>query len=328
MIVRSCRSNGARRRSRGFVLVVVLVITCVLGLLLGQFAVSTQTDLELSRARARAVQLRAAAESGISLARAMLAADLAQKPAVDSLKDAWARGPMVVRFDEATITVTIRDENAKISLPQLMKSWGGDDARRLTQGLRLFAQEAPRDFGVEADELRAWTVANQFRLDLPEDAASKPLFALREVVAPAAGKHRAEEYVTVWTDGELNVNTAPAECLKYIWGGKGDRLVSELVSRRTRQPFGQPEEIFAVPGASEALRLPGSVRLSTTSTVFTIEVIAVAGPSRLCEQAVVTRADAGVPVLYRRTVSDLRITGEPREMTVNAFLQRGGGAAR
>jgi type II secretory pathway component PulK len=302
----------------------VLVISCVLGLLLGQFAVSTLTDMELSRARARAVQLRAAAESGVSLARAMLAADLAQRPVVDSLKDAWAKGPMVVHFDEATVTVTIRDENAKIPLPQLMKSWGGNDASRLTQGLRLFTQDAPKDFGVEADDLRRWVVAHQFRLDLPEEAAGKPLFALK-TAAPegAADKHRAEDYVTVWTDGELNVNTAPAECLKYVWGGNGNRLVEELLARRAQQPFTLPEEIFALPGASTALRLPGSVRLSTTSTVFLIEVQAVAGPSRLCEQAVVTRADASVPVLYRRTVSDVRVSGEPKEMTVNAFLQSG-----
>ena len=57
---------------------------------------------------------------------------------------------------------------------------------------------------------------------------------------------------------------------------------------------------------------------------FSLKMMAVAGPSRLCEQAVVTRADPGVPVLYRRTVSDLRVSGEPREMTVNAFLQSGG----
>ena len=194
---RPSRPHAARRRSGGFVLVMVLVISCVLGLLLGQFAVSMLTDMELSRARARAVQLRAAAESGVSLARAMLAADLAQRPVVDSLKDAWAKGPMVVHFDEATVTVTIRDENAKIPLPQLMKSWGGNDASRLTQGLRLFTQDAPKDFGVEADDLRRWVVAHQFRLDLPEEAAGKPLFALKTAApAGAAGKHRAEDYVT------------------------------------------------------------------------------------------------------------------------------------
>jgi type II secretory pathway component PulK len=131
----------------------------------------------------------------------------------------------------------------------------------------------------------------------------------------------------VWTDGELNVNTAPAECLKYVWGGKGNQLVEALLARRTKQPFVLPEEIFALPGASTALRLPGSVKLSTTSTVFLIEVVAVAGPSRLCEQAVVTRADPGVPVLYRRTVGDVRVSGEPRAMTASAFLQSGRSSA-
>jgi type II secretory pathway component PulK len=313
----------------GFVLVVVLVISCALGVLLGQFAVSTLTDLELNRARARAVQLRAAAESGVALARAMLAADLRQRPAVDSPKDAWAQGPMVVRIGEAAVTVTIRDENAKISLPHLMKSWGGDDARRLTQALRLFTQEAPGEFGIGADDLRRWVVANQFRLDLPEQAAARPLF---QVKAAAAGPgKRPEDYVTVWTDGELNVNTAPAECLRYAWGDRAGQFVGELVKRRARTPFTAAEEVLALPGASTALRLPGAMRLSTTSTVFSIEVEAVAGPSRFCEQAVVTRAQPGVPVLFRRAVGDVRVGGKPRQMTADDFLHggvpRAGGAS-
>jgi len=296
-------------------------MSCALSVLLGQFAVSTLTELELDRARARAVQLRAAAESGVALGRAMLAADAGQRPAVDSLKDAWAQGPMLVRIGGAAVTVTIRDENAKISLPQLMKAWGGDDARRLTHALRMFAQEAPGDFGVKADDLRRWVVAGQFRLDLPNALAGKPLFRLK--AADPDPRHRPEDYFTVWTDGELNVNTAPAACLRYAWGGAASSFVRELVRRRVRTPFTTTEEIFALQGASTALRLPGSMRLSTTSNVFTIEVEATAGPSRFCEQAVVTRAQPGVPVLYRRTVSDVRVSGKPREMTVDAFLRSG-----
>ncbi len=309
------------RGRRGFVLLVVLVMSCGLGVLLGQFAVSTLTGLELDRARARAVQLRAAAESGVTLARAMLAADLAQRPAVDSLKDAWAQGPMLVRIGGAAVTVTIHDENAKISLPQLVKAWGGDDARRLAHGLRMFTQEAPRDFGLKADDVRRWAVAGQFRLELPKEAAGKPLFRLK--AAEPDPKHRPQDYLTVWTDGELNVNTAPAECLRYAWGDGAASFVQELVRRRVRSPFTTTEEIFALQGASTALRLPGSMRLSTTSSVFSIEVAATLGPSRYCEEAVVTRARPGVPALFRRAVDDVRVAGKPREMTVDAFLRGG-----
>ena len=56
--------RSARRRSRGFVLVAVLLISCVLSLLAAQVAVSSLTDLELSRARGRSAQLRAALDSG------------------------------------------------------------------------------------------------------------------------------------------------------------------------------------------------------------------------------------------------------------------------
>jgi type II secretory pathway component PulK len=309
------------RRRRGFTLVVVLVMSCALSVLLGQFAVSTLTGLELDRARARSVQLRAAAESGVTLARAMLAADLLQRPAVDSLKDAWALGPMTVRIGEATVTVTIRDENAKIPLPQLLKAQGGSDPRRLTQALRMFTQEAPRDFGVSAADARRWIVANQFRLDLPDGSASGPLF--RVSAASPDPAHRPDDCFTVWTDGELNVNTAPVACLRYAWGEDADRFIRALVAGRARTPFTTAQEVLALPGASSALRLPGSVRLSTTSNVFTIDVKAVAGPSRYCEQAVVTRLLPGVPVLYRQAVEDAGISGKPREMTPSDFLKAG-----
>ncbi len=249
------------RRRKGFVLLVVLVMSCALSVLLGQFVVSTLTGLELDRARARAVQLRAAAESGVTLARAMLAADLAHRPPVDSLKDAWAQGPMLVRIGDAAVTVTMRDENAKISLPQLIKAWGAGDARRLTHALRMLAQEAPHDFGLKSDDLRRWLVAEQFRLDLPKELAGKPLFGLK--AAEPDPEHRPEDYFTVWTDGELNVNTAPAACLRYAWGSGADAFVQDLVRRRARAPFVTAEDVFSLQGASTALRLPGSMRLST-----------------------------------------------------------------
>jgi len=315
--------KGRTCRRSGFVLVVVLVMSCVLALVVGQFAVSTLTDLEVSRARARAAQLRAAADSGIELARAMLAADLARRPPVDSLRDVWAQGPMTVRLGETTVTVTIRDENAKISLPHLMKSWDSENAARLSRAFRMFARSAPRDLKVSAAALRRWVVENQYRLDLPPGPAGAPLFRV-EASADTSGR-RPQDVLTVWTDGELNVNTAPPECLEYLWGERGERLVRELVRRRKRQPFITADEVFALPGASSALRLPGSVRLTTTSSVFLIEVEAVAGPSRLCRQAVVSRAEPGVPVLYRRTVGDVRVEGKAKEMAPEDFLH--GGAA-
>ncbi len=301
----------------GFALVAVLVIVCVLALLVGRLSVSTMTELELARSRARAVELRAALESGVALARCMLAVDRDEGPPGDSAEDAWARGPMQVRIGDVDVIMNIRDENSKVSVPHVLAATRPADAREFGRALRLFVRESARAFGAEEDEVRRWLVSRQHMLDLPERLAGGPLFDVEG--AGSGAVLPVGRYLTVWTDGGLNVNTAPREAMEYLWGRGNERLVRAVIERREEKPFARPEEVFALPGAGQTLRRPGSMRVLTESRVFEIEIVAQSGPARLCERVIVTRREPDVPVLFRQLVPHVSFRGEPRRVGIAAF---------
>jgi len=318
-------ASWTRERSGGFVLLVVLVVTCLLGLVLAQLTVSTQVDLELSRAWSRSAQLRGALDSAVALACAFLS-EGGQLSGVDSLEDAWAQGPFVLHFSDVAVTFAVDDEGAKLSLPHLVGLSADRKAGAIKTALRHFVQEASVAWGVPADDLRRWIVAHQFRLDLPEDLARAPLFSVAPHAAAsvASTEPSANDFLTVWTDGSVNVNTASRECLAHLWGRRGEALAGTVVSRRVQEPFTRPEQVFSLPGASRVLRLPGNTRLSTTSTVFRIRVQAASGPSRLCETVVVVRDEGGVRVVFRRPVPAVHFAREPKQTDVAVLLTAAG----
>jgi len=311
------RKPCADRARAGFVLVAVLVIACVLALLVGRLSVSTMTELELSRSRARAVQLRAALESGAALARSMLAVDMREGGRSDSAEDAWAQGPMRVRLGDVDVTLNIRDEDSKVSVPHALAGTRPDDARELERALRHFVQKTARSFDVGEDQVRRWIVSRQHRLDLPEKLAGAPLFEVEG--GPAGAVLPVGRFLTVWTGGSVNVNTAPRECLQYLWGRGSDRLVDAVVEHREEEPFTRPAEVFALSSAGRTLRRPGGMRIVTESRVFEIEVMAESGPARLCERLVVTRHQPEVPVVFRQLVPGVSFRAEPRDVGICAF---------
>jgi type II secretory pathway component PulK len=307
-----------RRRSGGFVLVAVLLLTCVLSLLVAHMASGALTELELARARARRAKLTAAVESGLSLARLMVAARAREKST--GAPEPWAGGPVRLNPGNASVTFHVEDENGRISVPHLIRAGNADTPRELRKHLQRFAQESADAFELDEDEIFRWIVAHQFQLDLPEKLRGEPLFSVERSSPGADRAPRPGDFLTVWTDGTLNVNTAPRECLEFLWGETGERFIEAVVSRREDEPFQHSEELFALPGSARLLRSTPGVRLTTRGTVFRIELEAVAGPSRLCEEAIVSADQPGVPVIYRRLIPSTSISGEPREMDVRAFV--------
>ncbi len=307
----------------GFALLAVLLLTAVLGLLAAQMAVSTLTDLELSQARMRRMRLRVALDGATDLARAMLATDWADAAEPDSLHDRWALGPMRVRIGEVSVTLAVRDENARVSLPHVVASRRPDDERELRNQLRLFVREASRVFGPREEAIRRWVVAHQFRLGLPEEMAAEALFDLP--AGPGGTEPPAEElpgrFLTTWTDGSLNVNTAPRECLEFVWGEDADRFLDALLERREEEPFRKAQEVFSLPDASRLLRLPPGVRLTTHSPVLTLEMEARLGPARFCRRVVLRRDWPWTPILLRQDVPQVELTGEIREITPAEFIE-------
>lgn len=309
-----------RRWRGGFVLVAVLVLTCLLTVLVGRLTISTMTDLELSRARAQAVKNRAALESGIALARALLVLHR-REAEVDTLDDPWREGALT--FDQGGVAVTmgIEDEESKLPVVQLLEAHDPQDSRQFKKGLLHFIQRASTDLRLDGDDVRRWLVTNQFLLNLPADLADSILFE----VPGSGGSPAAEALLTAWTDGVVNVNTASRECLLFLWGSEAKGLVEAVLTHRAGEPFVTPEEVFALPGGGRVLRPPKGVRLAAQSNVFTVSVQAHSGPSRACMRAVLVRRNGRVDVVFRQNVSEVELPAPARPLNLGnlAIAQRG-----
>ncbi len=302
----------------GFVLATVLAICAFASLIVAQLAVSTHAELELARSRARRAELRVALESGVSLARAVLAAEMdGEEPGVPP---PWAGGPLRMRLGEVDCTLSIEDEGAKFPVSSVLGAASRGGARQRTMALESFVRDAAEAFGLEAAVLRAWVVQRRFRLNLPDKLAGEPLFR-SAVHAPADGALPPEAQLTVWTAGSVNVNTAPAPVLRMAAGDASGRFVQALLKRRSDGPLQSEAEVAALAGLTRPRR---GVQFATASSTFAVTVHVRAGPSRMARRVVLRRERGGVRVIARLRAASGRTPKESRPTTVAALLRAAG----
>ncbi len=116
--------------SRGYVLIIVLIITSLLFSLMGEFISVSQTNVRYIRKFDRRIKASYIARSGFMLARYILEADSRGLGAglipgtntdknTDTYKDIWAIDFPELPVEEGTLKLRIIDENSKINLSVL-----------------------------------------------------------------------------------------------------------------------------------------------------------------------------------------------------------------
>jgi type II secretory pathway component PulK len=200
---------------RGVALVIVLGLLIVLGTLAGEIVRAVRLETHtIASLRARTVG-RYAAESGIALAEQRLrtlldsATSTPDRIAVLNDRDAWLAPLREVGLGDARFGVTVVDLNARLDLNH-------SDTTTLRN---LFARFT--------GERRASTIAAAIR--------EAPLARIGELAAiPGVDPSLAlavAPYVTVSSDGSVNVNSAPEPVLASL-AGLGEAGARNLLQRR------------------------------------------------------------------------------------------------
>ncbi len=238
-------SHGRNRR--GVALVLVLWLLVVLGLASLQILALARSRLDMANlARSRVVS-RYAAESGVVAARELLEQMLSDATSPldqarvfgDFEREVEAWGPR--RLETARFQVVVEDLNARVDLNAssppvlqgLLRQFVSDAAaEELVRALR------GGETGAEALDDTASAVASGPRLRSgsgQEVGAPPPLMRLEELSrVPGFGDTLAAAlapYVTVWSDGLIDVNAAPVEVLAAV-PYVGDVAARSLVSAR------------------------------------------------------------------------------------------------
>lgn len=272
------RGRGRPAR-RGFILVTVLLVStmllsCAMGYAWYARGQIRRVMKERSVLQARSIAYVLAGE----VARGLVM----DKSAYDSKKEPWFK-PMIFPIPEIGIlTVEVTPLNDRIPIASLflpdgetlrleMKSvwenlWSllkADDVGNIVLDF-LDANKMPRLGGREDKKwLNRPVVSLSELLAIPE--------VTREILSGTFDRAGLEAYCTVWSDGKININMAPAHVLELF--DDIDRNVAEdIIEARADKPFENIGDVAAV-GSFPQQSLPKLMNLiSFTSTFFRVTI--------------------------------------------------------
>lgn len=204
------------------------------------------------------------AESGVALGRLVLRLD-AEDNAYDALDDAWTKA-VPFELGEGTLNVVIEDEERKINLNTLVLPNGNapDDQklsifRRLLEILEidpsladaivdwLDNDDTPRVGGAESSYYSSQPFPYRSKNDLLDTVDELRL--VRGVTLEVFEKLRP--FVTVYSSGKINLNTAPKQILMALSAGQDaadageitEATAEEIIGYRKEKPFRKIEEV-------------------------------------------------------------------------------------
>jgi|GEM_PF-120749 len=282
------------RGERGTALVLTLLIIITLaGLTLG-FSGESGVELTLAgytKDSARAYQL---ARSGINIALELLAKD--EDFEMDSFNEDWRKfGSMPLAEGMAEVGVSFYggmiDENSKINVNLLRNSQGDIDEKREAQMRRLFrALGIPEERlnplldWLDADDIERQDGAEGYfyqNLEDPYECANGPFLTVGQIFLVRGmreferfGEKKSKklmDFLTIHSDGKININTAPKEVLESLSDGIDSALASAIVEHRKEEPFESVQDLTKVAGMDGNVLAEIGPWITVKSSTFSIE---------------------------------------------------------
>jgi general secretion pathway protein K len=316
------------RKVEAFALVSVLVLVSVLSLVALEFSQRSVLHLRTTMNYAQSKKASSYAFGGYQAALSLLMNDTND---YDGPGDVWFGDLPAVPFGSGIVSVRIEDEQARFNVTKLVTEFGFEDKRRATMLSRLFEELAVEPRLV--DGLVDWQDSDDLSLPDGAEAAyyasrtppsaprNKPMLSAGEIlvvrdfdrdlfflpparrsVTALEGLSALSEYVTVYGDGKLNINTAPVPVMQCLSADMDRSIAEDIAKRREKEPFGKIEDLKEVESVSDVLYDEISSLITVKSAVFRVEAAGTVGApgGEISEvvTAVVTRQGTGVRVVY------------------------------
>jgi general secretion pathway protein K len=280
---------------RGTALVLTLLIIITLaGLTLG-FSGESGVELTLAgymKDSTRAYQL---ARSGVNIALERLARD--EDFNMDTFNEDWRKFgslPEAEGLVEEGVSFSggMIDENSKININLLRNSQGEIDEKREAQMRRLF-----RALGLNEERLNPvldWLDADDIErqdgaegyfyqnLEEPYECANGPFLTVGQVLLVRGmrdldrfGENKSkslQDYLTIYSDGKININTASKEVLESLSESMDSALAEAIVEYRKEESFETVDDLSKVPGMDDTVLAEIGEWITVESSTFSIEV--------------------------------------------------------
>jgi len=309
------------RDRKGVALILVLVVIVLMVGLVVEFSYNMKVDVTLAANQRDELKAYLIALSGAELAKLILMED---DPSYDALDEEWAHFQempgTISEGDEGLFRGMIFDEAALFPINALIGDDGKVDEARLRQLERLFdllgidpqlidaildwldPDDAPRPFGAEDPYYQG--------LSSPYPCKDGPFITpeelilvegmKRELLYGEEGRAGLINYLSTFSDGKINVNTAPPIILQTLSDGIDEVIADTIVSYREREPFLSPEDLQRVPGITHEVYEEIKDYITTKSSVFSIRVEGEVRDIRRAVLMVVRRDPIGFSTLFWR----------------------------
>lgn len=278
---------------RGIALILVLVVIALLVSLVVDFSYTMRVDLTLAANLRDETKALYTARSGTEVARLMLKED---DPVYDSLDEDWAQFTehpgFISQDDEGRFKGTIKDEASKIAINELVTEAGEVDEDRLKQLTRLFQLleldldliDPILDWLDPDDRPRPLGAEDEYYLGLspPYPCKDSPLSAVEELLLVKGmtedifygdeEKKGLVHYLTTFSEGKVNINTAPSLVLQTLSDSIDEGLAQALLDYRQEEPFKTIEEVNNVPGVTAEIYSEINPVITVQSSTFSLRV--------------------------------------------------------
>ncbi|MDQ7083208.1 MAG: type II secretion system protein GspK [Aquificota bacterium] len=171
----------------------------------------------------------------------------------DSLMDPWSF-PVEVETEEGYLRVVIVDEDRFLNLNKVAED------RKVESALRRLLEMLNID-PAKVDSLK----------ELLKRKKLRSLYDLKDAGFSGEEIARLEGFVTVFSSGRVNVNTAPKEVLLALDPGIDPTVAERILERRISRPFRRVEDLVLVEGINfDVLYRIGDL-IDVRSGVFRVE---------------------------------------------------------
>jgi len=268
----------------------LLIIATLAGLTIG-FSGESGVELTLAGYTRDRYKAYLVARSGIEEAMALIAND--EELEMDSLNEEWHQLETLSVLEGLgdqgiTLSGSVVDESGKINLNLLRKEDGEIDERREDQLRRLFTVLGLKEEMVnplldwlDEDDVERQDGAEAYwyqNLEEPYPCANSAFLTPGQIflvkgmrpLEQFEGK-RLLDYVTIYSDGKVNINTAPREVLESLNESLDSAMAAAIVEYRQEEDFMSIDDLRKVPGMSDEVFAGIRDWITVKSASFSLE---------------------------------------------------------
>ncbi|MGQ9695496.1 MAG: type II secretion system minor pseudopilin GspK [Thermodesulfobacteriota bacterium] len=306
MINKVLRGNN----QKGVALILTLLILTILVVVGLEMNRSLRVEASLAGNFRDLTQAGYIAKSGVEAARALLQDD---DQTYDALNERWAHFEMLSLFSsqlfaEGYFAGKINDEHAKFNPNFLVDAYGMVNLKKRNQLERLLVILGHD--GKVIDAILDWLDPDDQRRPLGAERdyyemekkikgpANGPLSNLQEMMLikgmdqkifyGSEDKEGLGKYLTLYSNGRININTAPLPVLMSLSPKIDQPLAQTLVAYRRQKPFKKLEDLRNVPGW-DGIYAEISSEITVRSNFFSVSILSNFREAKSIIQAVLKR---------------------------------------